>query len=316
MTRAIVLAAALLLPAAVLAGGVAFEMRQIHAETPEYKVDAEYPVTGIAAIDAPLAAWVEDTVATFKDGAQPDPDSAAGAWTLDITPSVQRNDGEVLALLFAVTDYTGGAHGGLNFRSFNYRLPAGTPITFDEIVRDEQALKALSRLVVADLVRKLDAAGDDVLRQWIEEGAGPDRKNFEVFLLHEDALEIVFPPYQVASWADGTQQVMIPLQALSATRGDASSAAAPSFDCARAATPVERAICADADLAALDRELDARFRAKLDDASFLERRSLRRRQRDWLKQRDAACGEHAGAGLVACLAERYRERLDEPDSPR
>ena len=314
MTRAIVLTA-LLFSAAVRAHGIELKSEQIHAESTQYRTDAQYPVTGIAAIDAQLASWARDTVTRFQDEAHPEPGSATATWILDITPSVQRNDDAILSLLFTLTDYTGGAHGGVGFRSFNYRLPGGEAITLDDVVPDERTLQTLSRYAIAELVRKLHADEDEVMRQWIEQGAGPDRKNFAIFLLHEDALEVVFPPYQVASWADGPQQVTIPLQVLSAVPGDTSAAGTPSFDCARATTPIEHAICADADLAALDRDMGARFRDHLDAASADDQKALRQQQREWLRQRDAACGNHAETELVACLTERYRSRLDETDPP-
>lgn len=63
-------------------------------------------------------------------------------------------------------------------------------------------------------------------------------------------------------------------------------AAAPSFDCARASTPVERAICADRRLAAQDRQVAdayARVRRSLSPAA---RDALARDQRWYLGARD------------------------------
>jgi hypothetical protein len=53
------------------------------------------------------------------------------------------------------------------------------------------------------------------MRRWIEKGTAPDAANFAVFLV--DGLDtraigvtVIFPPYQVAPYADGPQQVEVP----------------------------------------------------------------------------------------------------------
>ena len=74
----------------------------------------------------------------------------------------------------------------------------------------------------------------------------------------------------------------------------------PSFNCARAASPAEQAICHDAALAELDRSLTttfARARATGNAADLVEQ------QRAWIRQRDA-CGAN-----VACLHQTMAERL-------
>lgn len=68
--------------------------------------------------------------------------------------------------------------------------------------------------------------------------------------------------------------------------------AAPSFDCAKASGTVEELICADTDLAALDRVLAGRYSAALDVTRGLDagaeaaENGLRAEQRGWIKGRD------------------------------
>ncbi len=68
--------------------------------------------------------------------------------------------------------------------------------------------------------------------------------------------------------------------------------AAPSFDCAKASGTVEELICADADLAALDRVLAVRYSAALDATRGLDagaeaaQNGLRTEQRGWIKGRN------------------------------
>jgi len=75
----------------------------------------------------------------------------------------------------------------------------------------------------------------------------------------------------------------------------------PSFDCARAGNATERAICADAGLAALDRDLDATWTAAF--AATTGASDLRVQQSEWLATRNA-CGADTG-----CIADRMRSRI-------
>jgi serine/threonine protein kinase len=80
----------------------------------------------------------------------------------------------------------------------------------------------------------------------------------------------------------------------------------PSFDCAKASSPVEHTICADPVLAELDVALAARYRQALGSTSNKE--ALRSRQRQWLKQREQ-CAD--ASDIFQCIQRHYRERLSQ-----
>jgi glucose/arabinose dehydrogenase/uncharacterized protein len=80
------------------------------------------------------------------------------------------------------------------------------------------------------------------------------------------------------------------------------SAAAASFDCAKAATPTEKAICADPILSRLDEQLDDAYRVAQKRAS--SRTALRDAQRQWLSTRRDVCRD------AACLRAAYQARID------
>lgn len=90
---------------------------------------------------------------------------------------------------------------------------------------------------------------------------------------------------------------------------------AQSFDCAKAATPTERLICAEQKLGKLDTELAEEVKKAL--AAVPNRRDdLLGEQRKWLKERDRNCAAPAGAltsetrvWVIDCLAAAYRERI-------
>ncbi|SMC27317.1 Protein of unknown function [Andreprevotia lacus DSM 23236] len=78
-------------------------------------------------------------------------------------------------------------------------------------------------------------------------------------------------------------------------------ARAASFDCAKAATATEKAICADGPLSQMDQDLAQVWRKALAIAPAPA--VLKAAQRQWLRRRDE-CGADA-----PCLLARYRERL-------
>ncbi len=98
-------------------------------------------------------------------------------------------------------------------------------------------------------------------------------------------------------------------------------AAGPSFSCDKASAPVDRAICGDAELSALDLTLERAFRAALasDPAGHDE---MLKAQRRWLKGRADACHlARAGEGTkeqVACLTGLMKDRIAglQPRDPR
>lgn len=95
----------------------------------------------------------------------------------------------------------------------------------------------------------------------------------------------------------------------------------PSFDCDKAAAPVEVLICGDQDLSRLDARLAAAFKRRRDGLAEPARSLLLQEQRDWLKRRlqDCAIPAKADANSDAdspadweralCLEKQYLKRL-------
>ena len=80
---------------------------------------------------------------------------------------------------------------------------------------------------------------------------------------------------------------------------------AAGLDCKKAATPVEKAVCADAELGKLDAQVASAYDAAIAQLSTRGRSLLRKGQRQWLGYRDSACaGQEPN-----CLNNEYRLRL-------
>lgn len=83
-----------------------------------------------------------------------------------------------------------------------------------------------------------------------------------------------------------------------------SSAGRPSFDCARAGTRGEIAVCSDSGLAALDVNMAAQYRRSLASASPAQRQALQSTRDRFLAYRDRCPNRQ-------CMAEAYTGRLRE-----
>jgi len=85
----------------------------------------------------------------------------------------------------------------------------------------------------------------------------------------------------------------------------------PSFDCSKSASDAETAVCENANLARLDRELSRLYSLALDGPHISEAgaANLKALQRGWIKGRDD-CWK-AGDALEACVLASYAMRIDE-----
>src|SRR4051812_21740250 len=86
---------------------------------------------------------------------------------------------------------------------------------------------------------------------------------------------------------------------------------AQSFDCGKAQTAIEKAICASPALAAQDNALTASYRQAVTDLNgdAAKLSDLRAQQRRWLADRNKSCSDTDPARLPACLTTSYQARL-------
>jgi uncharacterized protein len=81
----------------------------------------------------------------------------------------------------------------------------------------------------------------------------------------------------------------------------------PSFDCARALNPIEKAICTDPALAKADRELAAAYAGLTSRLEKPARQDLEADQQQWIVERNGECTNDS-RGVATCLGESYKER--------
>lgn len=79
------------------------------------------------------------------------------------------------------------------------------------------------------------------------------------------------------------------------------------FDCGKASTDVEKAICADPQLKQLDGRLSDAYAAVKAASTPAEQKMLARSQKRWIAEREYCSG--SDTGIAACIAQKTRERL-------
>jgi Protein of unknown function (DUF3298) len=126
--------------------------------------------------------------------------------------------------LVAWTYYAGAVHPNSETRTLSFRLNPPMQIQLRDIFASVDHVEWLSKLCIEDLhkqqplrfgdpdqrKKELEVNQDD----WILRGAGPDRRNFEAFVLTQEGLRIFFDPYRVGSYAEGRYEVLVPYSLL------------------------------------------------------------------------------------------------------
>ena len=84
----------------------------------------------------------------------------------------------------------------------------------------------------------------------------------------------------------------------------------PSFDCTKAATPVEVLICRDTELSFLDNQMANSYKLALKDASAERKEIIRRQQAEWLTDYSRACNARLSESERRdCIDRHLSERL-------
>ncbi len=174
-----------------------------------YTIDVSYPVTKDDRITGQFKTFAEGQIAQFKDDtswvSDPSIDSASsGALSLTIDYKEQKST-LVDAYVFDITTYTGGAHGLQVTRTFSFNKDGRALTLADLFTNGEAGLKTISPFVQSELTKK--AISD---AKWIAEGAAANAENYQNFVISDAGVTFIFDPYQVAAYAAGTQNILVP----------------------------------------------------------------------------------------------------------
>lgn len=128
-------------------------------------------------------------------------------WTLQISGEPYTPTGDLLSVVFTEYEYTGGAHPNTTYSTFTFDLVNERQLLWPDLLTDGVTLEAIAAIVQPKLAETLTEMTD---AEWLATGTAPTPENYANFALTPDGLLILFPPYQVAAYAAGPQQIMLP----------------------------------------------------------------------------------------------------------
>jgi hypothetical protein len=117
-----------------------------------------------------------------------------------------------ISLYFSSYYFTGGANGSQVCYSVNYNRETGELMTLADLfdTDNQNWLRELSETIRRQLQETLNPLNDPELTEMIDQGTGPDEKNFSVFVFDENIITIYFQKYQAAPGSCGILSIDIP----------------------------------------------------------------------------------------------------------
>jgi len=165
------------------------------------------PVTGKAQVDAMLKGYLDERKAEVQSLLR-----TTGVGRGHARANVDRiafqaytASSRLLSIRFEEMRDTGGAHPNTAYATFVFDMKRQAKLELADIFTDAPAaLKILSELAA----RRMELLLDGTV---FPEGVQPKAENFAAFVLDGADIVFTFPPYQVASYAQGTQTLRVPL---------------------------------------------------------------------------------------------------------
>ena len=176
-------------------------------------VMVNYPQVGNEKIDAELDFWANKTVRTFVSGIENFASGEVNRYSMLVDYELTETSGRFISIVFRISTETGGTHPDSGMVTFTYDLSDGRKLEMHDIFGDAPGL--LQFLSIYSYERLLGELGQE-FEGSIKHGTSPNILNFSLFSLRPDGLVIYFPPYQVAGYKHGEQQVSINFNRLKA----------------------------------------------------------------------------------------------------
>jgi hypothetical protein len=182
-----------------------------------FEIDIQYPLeyTAYPNTQQTLDTFLQQTYQAFlqniADMGLPTY-TASYPWSLTVHYDEYQYSDTIISIAFNIYEFTGGAHGNTAWKTFTFDLAADTEITLDDVfLPDSDPFSIIVPLVQSDITTQL---GDGADASWITDGTDQYPDEYLNFVLTQDELQFIFPPYQVAPYVNGTLVAHIPLTQL------------------------------------------------------------------------------------------------------
>ena len=155
-----------------------------------------------------IAEAIEAFGAGFQEIRRQFPDEAIG-WEANIEGLISYEDDRLLTLKLETYIFTGGAHGLATTRYLNFDKSTGEELSNEELFADVSALENLAEKAFREAKGIPPGAGINDTGFMFED----DRFNLPENMGFTPAgLELLYNPYEVASYADGPISLVLPLE--------------------------------------------------------------------------------------------------------
>ena len=203
--------------------GIIVKDKKLTENTPPFIVDISYPfIEGNDDFNVKVKEIIDEELTAFKKSAQDndnaiketDPESYTSyprEYNLTITYMKGQADQEMVSTLFGIYKYEGGAHGINYFAALNYDVQNKKKLTLADVFKgNSNYLQEVSDFTKQELEKQMQEKLGSLEGTWVQDGAGPQAENFSAFLVNKDNITFYFAPYQVAPYAAGNFEVVMP----------------------------------------------------------------------------------------------------------
>ncbi len=185
-----------------------------------FSITADFPVlpgdgATVDAVNREIRTLVDGLIAPFRADHQ---EAAAqgevpgAAWALQISHDAPHQTARYLAVLLTGYDFRGGAHGMPIIEPLVITLNDGRRVPPAGLFRPgADWLSTLAGRCYAELKLRNLTGTDET---WLRSGTEPKAENYRLLYPGPTGLKVIFPPYAVAPYAYGSQEVLIPFQDL------------------------------------------------------------------------------------------------------
>ena len=181
--------------------------------SPDYTIKAQTPFfqgsedLRVINLNHEMTQLTQEEIARFKDNVvqiTPLPGSTGSFY--DQQFKLLSPTGNLISLKFQILIYIqGAAHPGTRFRTVTYDLEAGSDVKLDQLfLSDSDFLRKIANYCISQLSTR------DIDFEAFSEGAQPLLENYGNWNVTPDGLLITFDEYQVAAYAAGAQEVVVP----------------------------------------------------------------------------------------------------------
>ena len=183
--------------------------KHILESTERYDLKIDYPSIKNKKIKEKVMEYIDGQKEEFMNVVKKSEDieiSSKYDFNLSVNVNDYKNITHVYMLTFA---YTGGAHYTRDDTSLYYDNKTKEFVDLKYFFKDEESFKKLSSIAYYYVLKLEDKTFDEL---WVKRGTDPTIDNYQHFNFKDEGLEILFPPYQIASWADGEIKITIPYE--------------------------------------------------------------------------------------------------------